>query len=109
MKSITNTTVDPYVPRSRFRTAPDFYCSSSTGAVLVEQFASAVRWLAGDVRRRCAWGQIDHNGSALFCYEAKRPDVVWDYRGYDIQLDNLILKGEIEEIAEGYSAFEAYL
>ena len=109
MKSITNTSVDPYVPRSRLSPAPDFYCSSSTGAVLVEQFACAFRWLAGDVRHRCAWGQIDHNGSALFYYEARRPDVAWDCRIYDIQLDNLILKGEIEEIAEGYSAFEAYL
>ena len=53
--------------------------------------------------------RLIHNGSALFSYEAKRPDAVWDYRGYDMQLDNLILKGEIEEIAEGYSAFEAYL
>ncbi len=52
---------------------------------------------------------IDRNGSSLFCYEAKRPDVVWDYRKYDMQLDNLLLKGEIEQIAEGYSAFEAYL
>ena len=78
-------------------------------AALVEQLACAFRWLAGDVRHRCAWGQIDHNGSALFSYEAKRPDVAWDYRRYDMQLDNLILKGEIEEIAEGYSAFEAYL
>lgn len=52
---------------------------------------------------------IDKNGSSLFYYEAKRPDVAWDYRGYDMQLDNLILKGEIEENAEGYSAFEAYL
>ena len=77
--------------------------------LLVEQLACAFRRLAGDVRHRCAWGQIDYNGSALLSYEAKRPDVVWDYRRYDIQLDNLILKGEIEEIAEGYSAFEAYL
>lgn len=69
----------------------------------------AFRRLAGDVRHRCARGQIDHNGSALFCYEAKRPDAAWDCRGYDMQLDSLILKGEIEEIAEGYSAFEAYL
>ena len=52
---------------------------------------------------------IDKNGGSLFSFEAKRPDVAWDYRGYDMQLDNLILKGEIEEIAEGYSAFEAYL
>ena len=51
----------------------------------------------------------DKNGSSQFCYEAKRPEVVWDYRQYDIQLDNLLLKGEIERIADGYSAFEAYL
>lgn len=52
---------------------------------------------------------IDKNGSSSFYYEAKRPEVVWDYRNYDMQLDNLLLKGEIERIAEGYSAFEAYL
>ncbi len=52
---------------------------------------------------------IDRDGSSSFYYEAKRPDVVWDYRKYDMQLDNLLLKGEIEQIAEGYSAFEAYL
>lgn len=110
MKSITNTSVDPYVPRSRLSPAPVFLLLFFNRlAVLVEQLACAFRWLAGDVRHCCARGQIDHNGSALFCYEAKRPDVAWDYRGYDIQLDNLILKGEIEEIAEGYNAFEAYL
>ncbi len=49
----------------------------------------------------------DKNGSSLFCYEAKRPEIVWDYRQYDIQSDNLLLKGEIEQIADGYSAFEA--
>ncbi|MBQ3378234.1 MAG: hypothetical protein IJG50_00030 [Clostridia bacterium] len=52
---------------------------------------------------------IDKNGSSSFYYEAKRPDVVWDYRKYDLMLDNLLLKGKIEEIADGYSAFEAYL
>ena len=45
----------------------------------------------------------------MFYYEAKRPDVVRDYRKYDMQSDNLLLKGEIEQIAEGYSAFKAYL
>lgn len=53
--------------------------------------------------------EIDRNGSSSFYYEAKRPDVVWDHRKYDMQSDNLLLKGEIEQIAEGYSAFEAYL
>lgn len=52
---------------------------------------------------------IDESGSSSFYYEAKRPEVVWDYRKYDMKLDNLLLKGEIEEIADGYSAFEAYL
>ena len=45
----------------------------------------------------------------MFYYEAKRPDVVWDYRKYDMPSDNLLLKGEIEQIAEGYSAFEEHL
>ena len=53
--------------------------------------------------------EIDRNGSSSFYYEAKRPDVVWDHRKYDMPSDNLLLKGEIEQIAEGYSAFEAYL
>ena len=52
---------------------------------------------------------IDRSGNSSFYYEAKRPEVVWDYRNYDMELDNLLLKGEIEHIAEGYSAFEAYL
>ncbi len=52
---------------------------------------------------------IDKKGSSLFYYEAKRPDVVWDYRKYDMPSDNLLLKGEIEQIAEGYSAFEEHL
>ena len=52
---------------------------------------------------------IDRSGSSSFFYEAKRPAIAWDYRRYDMELDNLLLKGEIEKIAEGYSAFEAYL
>ena len=52
---------------------------------------------------------IDKNGESLFCYEGKRPAVMWDYRLYDVRLDNRLLKGEIDYIAEGYSAFEAYL
>ena len=52
---------------------------------------------------------IDRAGSSLFCYEAKRPEIVWDYRQYDMEGDNILLKGEIDQIAYGYSAFEAYL
>ena len=52
---------------------------------------------------------IDRTGSSLFYYEAKRPEIVWDYRQYDMKGDNILLKGEIDQIAYGYSAFEAYL
>ena len=52
---------------------------------------------------------IDRNGSSSFYYEAKRPEIVWDYRKYDMLTDNILLKGEIEQIAEGYGEFEAYL
>ena len=52
---------------------------------------------------------FDKNGNSLFYYEGKRPEIPWDYRKYDIEIDNALLKGEIEQIAEGYSAFEEYL
>ena len=52
---------------------------------------------------------IDKNGNSLFYYEGKRPEIPWDYRKYDIEIDNALLKGEVEQIAEGYSAFEEYL
>ena len=52
---------------------------------------------------------IDKRGFSFFCYEGKEPEIVWDYRNYDMELDNQLLKGEIERIAEGYGAFEAYL
>ena len=52
---------------------------------------------------------IDADGESSFYYEGKRPDVLWDYRRYDLKADNALLKGEIEDIADGYSAFEEYL
>lgn len=52
---------------------------------------------------------IDEDGESSFYYEGKCPDVLWDYRKYDLIADNVLLKGEIENIADGYSAFEAYL
>lgn len=52
---------------------------------------------------------INIHGSSTFCYDAKQSEVAWDYRKYDIDIDNMLLKGEIARIADGYSAFEAYL
>lgn len=52
---------------------------------------------------------IDKKGNSLFCYEGKRPEIPWDYERYDIELDNIRLKSEIEQIVGGYSAFEEYL
>lgn len=51
---------------------------------------------------------IDADGNSSFYYDGKRPDIPWDYRDYDFRIDNMLLKGEIEGIADGYSAFEAY-
>ena len=51
----------------------------------------------------------DEDGESSFYYEGKRSDIPWDYRQYDLKADKILLKGEIEDIADGYSAFEAYL
>lgn len=52
----------------------------------------------------------DKNGSSAYTYLTKyENEVIWDYRDYDLKADNILLKGEIARIAEGYSAFEAYL
>ena len=52
---------------------------------------------------------IDKDGESSFYYDGKYPDVPWNYKKYDLKADNGLLKGEIENIADGYSAFEAYL
>ena len=53
---------------------------------------------------------IDRNGSSAFVVaDDFGGEYVWDYRDYSIELDNELLKVFIGEIAEGYSAFEAYL
>ena len=36
-------------------------------------------------------------------------EMIWDYRDYRIDCDNALLKGEIEQIAEGYSYFEQFM
>lgn len=52
----------------------------------------------------------DKNGSSAFVIETEDGDeYIWDYRTYDMKVDNFLLKGRIGRIAEGYSGFEAYL
>lgn len=36
-------------------------------------------------------------------------EMIWDYRNYNIEYDNALLKGKIEQIAEAYSYFEQFL
>ena len=36
-------------------------------------------------------------------------EMIWDYRDYNIDCDNALLKGEIVQIANGYSYFEDLL
>ena len=52
----------------------------------------------------------DKNGTSVYTYFTKHEtEMIWYYRNYDLKADNTLLKGEIEQIAECYSVFEAYL
>lgn len=35
--------------------------------------------------------------------------MIWDYRNYNIEYDNALLKGQIEQIADEYLYFEQFL
>ena len=51
--------------------------------------------------------EIDRNGKSTHTYMTEFGDeLVWDYRNYDIKADNILLKGEIAKIADGYAPFE---
>ena len=52
---------------------------------------------------------IEKYDNSLFYYEAKGYQIPWDYRRYNLRIDNSLLKGSIDEIADGYSTFMAYL
>lgn len=53
--------------------------------------------------------EIDQTGISTFYYSAQNPHTPWDYRNYQIKIDNAFLKGEIEAIADGYAPFAEYL
>lgn len=53
---------------------------------------------------------IDKTGNSTFMIEDDfGTEHIWNYRNYNIEIDNSLLKGKIEYIAEEYSAFETDL
>lgn len=53
--------------------------------------------------------EIDKTGTSTFYYSAQNPRFPWDYREYSIKIDNALLKGDAEAIADGYAPFAEYL
>lgn len=53
--------------------------------------------------------EIDRTGTSTFYYSAQNPHSPWDYRDYSIDIDNALLKGDVEAIADGYAPFAEYL
>lgn len=54
--------------------------------------------------------RIDKTGKTNHYYLDKYENrVLWDYRDYKLEIDNLLLKGEISKIAEGYSYFKQFI
>lgn len=49
-------------------------------------------------------GKSDH-----YYMDYDEHEMIWDYRNYNIEYDNALLKGKIEQIAEAYSYFEQFL
>lgn len=54
--------------------------------------------------------KIDKTGRSDVTYLCQdERERIWDYRDYDIVSDNALLKGQIAQIADGYSYFEAFI
>lgn len=54
--------------------------------------------------------RTDKNGKSDHTYmSGGYHEMIWDYRDYRIDCDNALLKGKIDQIAEGYSYFEQFL
>lgn len=56
------------------------------------------------INRTDANGKSDH-----YYMDYDEQEMIWDYRNYNIEYDNALLKGKIEQIADGYSYFEQFL
>ncbi|MBQ8000858.1 MAG: hypothetical protein IJ298_06500 [Ruminococcus sp.] len=53
---------------------------------------------------------IDETGKSDYRYLTKyNSELIWDYRDYRLDLDNGLLKGEIEQLEDAYSYFEQFL
>lgn len=54
--------------------------------------------------------KTDKKGKSDYTYmSGGYHEMIWDYRDYKLGCDNALLKGEIEQIAEGYSYFKQFL
>ena len=54
--------------------------------------------------------ETDKNGKSDHYYLCGGThEMIWDYRDYHLDYDKYLLKGEIEQIAEGYSYFEEFI
>jgi len=49
--------------------------------------------------------QIDQNGCTNEPFFYNKSEIPWDYRMFDIKITNMLLKGGIERIQEGYAPF----
>lgn len=52
--------------------------------------------------------KIDKTGKSDFTYAHRGEDLPWDYRDYQIDIDNTLLKGEIAKIKYAYENPEDY-
>ena len=54
--------------------------------------------------------EIDRTGVSTHNFRTSLGnEIIWDYRNYDLRVQNALLKSEIEMILEGYAAFGVYL
>ncbi len=54
--------------------------------------------------------EIDKKGESTHKYLTRyEHEFVWDYRKFDIKAEAILLKGTIQQIAEGYEVFDEYM
>ncbi|MBE6700407.1 MAG: plasmid pRiA4b ORF-3 family protein [Ruminococcaceae bacterium] len=54
--------------------------------------------------------ETDKKGKSTHTYLTRYEDeCLWDYRDFDLKYENIMLKGVIKRIAEGYEVFDEYM